>query len=331
MTRLATPWALALLPLAIAAVWLLLRRMRSGGPRIDFPGAASLAKLPVSPWARLERLLPWLRGGALGLAIVALARPQSGASLTTVASNGIDIVIALDVSGSMRCEDTRTHNRLSVAKECISRFVEGRPDDRLGIVAFASSAATRCPLTLDHEMLLRFVEELDFAPPGEDRTALGMGLATAVNRMRSSKAKSKVVVLVTDGRNNAGQLGPESAAEAARALGLKVYTIGVGSEGEVPCLIDDPQGGRRYVQVQADLDEELMRKIAATTGARYFRAADAEGFAAAFKEIDALEKTEMESRVRVLYTERFAAALFPAGLLLGLELLLAGTRLRRIP
>lgn len=326
-----SPWLLALLPLAAGAIWLLIRRSQSGGPRIDFPAAAELARLPVSPWARLERILPWLRGAALALVIVALSRPQSGSALTTLSSNGVDIVIAIDISGSMRCEDSRPKNRLSVAKACIARFVEGRPDDRLGLVAFGSVAATRCPLTLDHDMLLKFVSELDFAPPGEDRTALGMGLATGVNRMRSSKAKSKVVVLVTDGRNNAGQLGPESAAEAARALGLKVYTIGVGSEGEVPCLVDDPQVGRRYVQIRADFDEELLRKIAQATGARYFRAADADGFAAAFKEIDALEKTEVESRVRVLYTERFMEALVPAGLLLGLELLLLGTRLRRIP
>jgi Ca-activated chloride channel family protein len=209
--------------------------------------------------------------------------------------------------------------------------VDGRPEDRFGVVTFGSLVTTRCPLTLDHEMLLRFVDEMDFAPPGEDRTALGMGLATAVNRMRASKAKSKVVVLVTDGKSNAGQLGPDSAAEAARALGFKVYTIGVGSEGEVPCLVEDPQGGRHYVQVQADLDEDLLRKIAESTGARFFRAADADGFKRAFAEIDGLEKTETESRVRILYTEKFAEALLPAGLLLGLELLLAGTRLRRIP
>lgn len=331
MTRLATPWALLLLPLAGVAVWLLTRRMRSGGPRIAFPDVTGLAALPVSSWVRLERMLPWLRGGAIALAIVALARPQAGSALTTVSSNGVDIVIALDVSGSMRCEDTRPKSRLLVAKECIARFVAGRPEDRLGVVVFGSVATTRCPLTLDHDMLMRFVEDLDFAPPGEDRTALGMGLATAVNRMRASKAKSKVVVLVTDGRNNAGQLGPESAAEAARALGFKVYTIGVGSQGEVPCLVNDPQVGRRYVQVQADFDEDLLRKIAESTGARYFRATDADGFAKVFSEIDALEKTEMESRVRILYTEKFMQALLPAGILLGLELLLAGTRLRRIP
>ncbi len=329
--RLATPWLLALLPLAGVAVFLLHRRLRSGGPRIDFPDAAGLARLPVSPWVTIERMVPWLRGGAIALAVVALARPQAGSSITTVSSNGVDIVIALDISGSMRCEDTRNKNRLVVAKECLKRFIAGRPEDRLGVIVFGSVATTRCPLTLDHDMLGQFVEAIDFAPPGEDRTALGMGLATAVNRVRKSTAKSKVVVLVTDGRNNSGQLGPESAAEAARALGVKVYTIGVGSEGEVPCLVDDPQGGRRYIKVQADLDEALMKKIAASTGARYFRAEDEDGFAAAFTEIDALEKTERESRVRMLYTEKFMQALVPAGLLLALELLLAGTRLRRIP
>ena len=332
MTRLASPWLLALLPLAGVAVWLMSRRMKAGGPRIAFPSAASLASLPQSPWIALERLLPWLRGGAIALAVLALARPQAGSALTTISSNGVDIVVALDISGSMRCEDTRTRNRLMVAKECISRFVDGRPEDRLGVVAFGSVATTRAPLTLDHEMLQRFVDEIDFAPPGEDRTALGMGLATGVNRMRASNAKSKVVVLVTDGRNNAGQLGPETAAEAARALGIKVYTIGVGSEGEVPCLVDDPQGGgRHYVRIQADLDEALLGKIAESTGGRYFRATDAGGMAQAFKEIDGLEKTERESRVRMVYSEKFMLALFPAGLLLALELALAGTRLRRIP
>lgn len=331
MSRLATPWALTLLPLAAIAAWLLIRRLRAGGPRIAFPDAAGVGGLPQSPWVRLEGLLPWLRAAAIVLVVVALARPQSGSALTTVSTEGVDIVIALDISGSMRCEDTRPRNRLSVAKDCISRFVAGRPEDRIGVVAFGSVATTRCPLTLDHDMLQRFVDEIDFAPPGEDRTALGMGLATAVNRMRASKAKSKVVVLVTDGRNNSGQLGPESAGEAARALGYKVYTIGVGSQGPVQCAVDDPRVGRQYVQVEADLDEELLGKIASTTGGRYFRAADASGFAKAFQEIDALEKTETQSRVRILYSEKFMQALVPAGLLLGLELLLAGTRLRRIP
>jgi Ca-activated chloride channel family protein len=329
--RLATPWALLLLPAAGAVVWLVLRRLRRFGPRIAFPDVERIANLPVSPWIRLERMLPWLRGAVLGLTVLALARPQSGASVTTVSSKGVDILIALDISGSMRCEDTPRRNRLVAAKESIARFVEGRPNDRLGLVAFGSVATTRCPLTLDHDLLQRLVEDLEFAPPGEDRTALGMGLATAVNRMRSSDAKSKVVVLVTDGRNNAGQVGPEAAAAAAGALGLRIYSIGVGSRGEVQCLIDDPRGGRQYVPMQADLDDELLTRISTGSGGRYFRATDAEGMAEAFREIDGLERTEMESRMRTLYTERFAEALAPAGLLLVLELLLAGTRLRRIP
>jgi Ca-activated chloride channel homolog len=331
VTRLATPWALAALPLAAVAAWVLLRRLRQGGPRIAFPDVEGIARLPVSPWVHLARLLPWLRGAALALVVFALARPQSGASVTTVSSMGVDIVIVLDISGSMRCEDTPRRNRLTVAKGCIARFIDGRPDDRLGLVGFGSVATTRCPLTLDHEMLQRLVDELDFAPPGEDRTALGMGLATSVNRMRSSQAKSKVVVLVTDGRSNAGQVGPEAAAAAAQALGIKVYTIGVGSEGEVPCLVDDPRGGRRYVTITADLDEDLLGRIAGSTGGRYFRATDASGMETAFREIDRLERTEMESRVRMLYTEKFGFILLPAAGLLALELVLAGSRLRRIP
>ena len=331
MTRLATPWALALLPLAGLAVWWLVRRRRAGDPRVPFPGAGALATLPRSPWAPLDAALPWMRGGAVALVIVALARPQSGSSLSTISSEGIDFVIALDISGSMRCEDTRPRNRLSVARGCIKRFVEGRPSDRVGLVTFATVATTRCPLTLDHELLEQFVEQVDFAPQGEDATAIGMGLGSALNRIRGSKAKSKVVVLVTDGRNNTGQIGPEAAADAARAMGVKLYTIGIGSEGNVPCLIDDPRLGRRYVTVQADLDEDLLKQMASSTGGRYWRAADAKGLEEAFHEIDRLEKSRIDSALRVLYSERFFWALAPAGILLALELLLSGTRLRRLP
>jgi Ca-activated chloride channel family protein len=331
MTRLATPWALALLPVAAAGIWWLGRRRMRIDPRLSFPAAAMFGAIPASSWARLEAALPWARGIVLALVVIALARPQAGASLTTVSSEGIDIVIALDISGSMRCEDTRGSNRLIVAKESIDRFVAGRPSDRIGLVNFASAAGTRCPLTLDHEMLTQFVEQIDFAPQGEDRTALGMGLASAVNRLRASKAKSKLVVLVTDGRNNSGQIGPEAAGEAAKTLGVKVDTIGVGSEGPVPCPIDDPRGGRHYVTVQNDLDMDLLQRLASSTGGRAWRAADAKGLEQAFKDIDALEKTTIESRIRVLYSERFAGVLIAAGALLGLELLLAETRLRRLP
>jgi Ca-activated chloride channel family protein len=331
MSRLATPWALALLPLAALSVWWLLRRAEKRDARLAFPSLHAIAGIAPSPWAQLARVLPWLRGAAIVLAIVALARPQAGASLTTVSTEGVDIVVALDVSGSMRCEDERSRPRLSVAKQCLDRFIEGRPSDRIGLVSFATLAATRCPLTLDHDMLRDFVGSIEFAPSGEDQTAIGMGLGTALNRLRSSKAKSKVVVLLTDGRNNAGQVGPEAAAEAARSLGIKLYTIGVGSRGPVPCLVDTPDGGRTYVRVEADLDEDLLKAMAESTGGRSFRATDSDGLAAAFHEIDSLEKTSIESRVRVLYTEKFPLLLAPAALILGLELFLAATRLRRIP
>jgi len=331
MHRLATPWALALLPLAGLAVWWLHRRAAAKDARLAFPSLHAVAGVAPSPWAHLARALPWLRGGAIVLAVAALARPQAGASLTTVSTEGVDIVVALDVSGSMRCEDEPSRPRLDVAKERLDAFVAGRPSDRIGLVTFATLAATRCPLTLDHDMLRDFVGGIDFAPTGEDQTAIGMGLGTALNRLRTSKAKSKVVVLLTDGRNNAGQVGPEAAAEAARSLGVKLYTIGVGSRGPVRCRVDTPQGGKGYVRVEADLDEDLLESMAKPTGGRSFRATDAAGLSSAFREIDALEKTSIESRVRVLYTEKFPLLLAPAALLLSLELFLAATRLRRIP
>jgi Ca-activated chloride channel family protein len=271
-----------------------------------------------------------MRGAALLLLVVALARPQSGTSLTTVATEGVDIVVALDASGSMRAEDFAPLNRLEVAKRTVAEFVARRPDDRIGLVVFAGLATTRCPLTVDHPMLLQFLDEVEFAARDEDGTAIGLGLATAVARLRGSPARGRVVVLLTDGRNNRGQIGPETAAEMAHALGIRVHTIGVGTEGEARVPVDTPFG-RRYDVQRLDLDEDLLRAVAERCGGRYFRAQDALGLKEVFAAIDALETTRRESRQRVLYTERFAVALFPAAILLGLERLLAATRLRRIP
>jgi len=256
-----------------------------------------------------------------------MARPQAGSRIETISTFGVDIVVALDVSSSMSAEDFRPRNRLEVAKRTVERFIDGRSNDRVGLVVFAGLAVTRCPLTQDHAMLKQFLSEVDFAPTDQDGTALGMGLAAAVNRLRDSDARSKVVVLVTDGRNNQGQIGPQAAAEAARAMGIKVYAVGVGTEGEAPV----PVGGGRYVLQRVELDEPLLREIAELTGGEYFRAADAEALATVFARIDELEATEIESRVRVLYTELFHLALLPGLALLGLERLLLATRLRRIP
>lgn len=330
MFRFASVWLLCLGAPALAAAWLLARRRRRGDARLALPGAAARLRIGTSPWQQLERTLPWLRALVLLLVVLALARPQAGTRLETVSSYGVDIVIGLDVSSSMKAEDF-PGNRLAEAKRVVERFVAGRPTDRIGLVIFAGLAVTRCPLTLDHGMLLQFLDEVDFAPADQDGTALGMGLAAGVNRLRKSDARSKVVVLVTDGRNNRGQIGPQAAAEAARAVGVRVYPVGVGTEGEAPVPVDRGPLGTRYAMQRVDLDEPLLREIAEQTSGRYFRATDAEGLAEVFRTIDELEQTEIESQVRVLHTELFAYALWPALVLLGLERLLLGTRLKRIP
>lgn len=329
--RFAAPWILALLPLAAAAGWMLARRRSRWDARLPLPRAADLEGIGATAWTRLEAARPWARGIALSLVVVALARPQSGSRQETVFTEGVDIVVALDVSGSMRCEDFQPRNRLEVARSTVGDFVEGRPTDRIGLVTFSAIAATRCPPTVDHEMLRQLLEGVDFTAPEDDGTAIGLGLATAVNRLRTSPAKSKVAVLVTDGRNNRGHVAPEDAAEAARAVGVRVYTVGVGTEGEAPYPIEDGLLGKRYVMVREDLDEDLLRRIASVTDGRYFRATDPEGLRRVFDTIDGLEKVRIESRVRVLYTELFPWAFLPAAILLGCEALLAGTRLRRIP
>jgi Ca-activated chloride channel family protein len=327
MFRFAGAWALALLPPVLAAAWLLARRRRRGDARLMLPSAGLHMRRAISPWQRLEPLLPWLRALALSLLVLALARPQSGTRIETISTFGVDIVIALDVSSSMSAEDFRPRNRLEVAKKTVERFVAGRPNDRLGLVVFAALAVTRCPLTQDHAVLEQFLAEVGFAPTDQDGTALGMGLAAAVNRLRESDARSRVVVLVTDGRNNQGQIGPEAAAEAARSLGIKVYPVGVGTEGEAPV----PIGGGRYVLQKIELDEPLLRRVAERTGGEYFRATDADALARVFSRIDELETTEIESRVRLLYAELFHLALLPGLLILALERLVQATRLRRIP
>ncbi len=328
--RFASPWVFALAPVVLAAAWLLARRRQRGDARLILPGAGVRIRSGTSPWQRLERGLPWLRGLILLLVVSALARPQAGARLETVSSYGVDIVIALDVSSSMKAMDF-PGNRLAEAKRVVERFIAGRPTDRIGLVIFAGLAVTRCPLTLDHRMLGQFLKEVDFAPADQDGTALGMGLAAAVNRLRKSEARSKVVVLVTDGRNNRGLIGPQAAAQAARALGVKVYPVGVGTQGEAPVPVDRGPLGIEYVMQREELDEPLLREISEATEGRYFRATDAPGLAQVFGVIDSLEQTEVESQVRLLHTELFHLALLPALALLALERLLLGTRLKRIP
>jgi Ca-activated chloride channel family protein len=245
-------------------------------------------------------------------------------------TRGIDIMMVLDNSTSMAAEDLRPNNRLAVAKESVAAFIQGRKNDRIGLVVFAGRGYTACPLTLDTDVLLGLLSDVHLAEKDEG-TAVGMGLSLGLNRLRGSDAKSKVVVLLTDGRNNRGEIDPMTAASLAATLGIKVYTVGVGTRGEVPYPVEDPFLGKRYVYLRADLDEDTLQAIASQTGGRYFRATDHDSLVEIFREIDALEKTDIKVRHYSRWSELFPWLAWPALAFLALEAGLAHTKLRRLP
>jgi len=266
---------------------------------------------------------------ALAAFIVAFARPQTGVTGEDVFTEGIDIVLALDISSSMLAEDLEP-NRIEAAKAVAANFVRGRRNDRVGLVVFAGEAFTQAPLTLDYDVIATLLGELQVGMI-EDGTAIGMGLATAVKRLEESEAESKVVVLLTDGRNNRGEIDPSTAAQMAQALGVRVYTIGAGTRGTARIPVDDPVFGRRYVPMRVELDDEVLEETARLTGGRYFRATDTESLQNIYAEIDELERTEIEVEQFTRYGELFH---IPLGVGLGLvvlELALGGTVLRKIP
>lgn len=313
-------WFLAL-PLALAAPWI------GRSPSLAWPSLATTRARHT--WRTLLAPLPRVLASiALGLLVVALARPQRVDRETVVESEGIDIMLALDTSGSMEQADYtldgRRANRLTVAKEVIGRFVEGRPYDRVGLVVFGEQAFTQVPLTLDHEALVGFLSQVELGMAGERATAVGDGLAVSTKRLKELEAPSKVVVLVTDGRNNAGQITPLQAAQAAKALGVRVYTIGVGSE-------DSGGGFGGLFRGRSDLDERSLQAIAATTGGRYFRAANTRALEEVYATIDELEKTTAEVKEFVFREERYKPWLIWGLCLLLLQAVLGETVLRRLP
>ncbi len=284
--------------------------------------------------SRLGRILLRLRWIALACLIVALARPQFGEGEAAVRASGIDIAVALDLSGSMASEDFELQgqrvNRLEIAKDVLERFIAKRSNDRIGIVAFAGRAYIAGPLTLDHDFLLENLERLQLNTI-EDGTAIGSALTAALNRLRDLQSKSKIVILMTDGQNNAGQVPPLTAADAARTLGVKVYTIGVGTRGTAPYPQIDPFGRKVYVQLPVDIDEATLSEIAKKTGGKYYRADKSETLRAIYAEIDQLERTEVEMKKFQRYRELFAWVALPGLVFLLLEVILANTVWRKLP
>jgi Ca-activated chloride channel family protein len=330
--RLASPWWLLL----IGVLPLLWRSLdaRARRPAVRFPTLAVLQAVSRGGDRRRRLVLGALRSAVVVLVAFAMARPQAGSAATQVHREGVDVVLAVDVSGSMLAEDFELPNgrasRLDVVKAAVKDFVTARAEDRVGLVLFGARAYTQCPLTLDHGWLL---QNLDRAQVGmiEDGTAIGAGLATAVNRLRASTAKSKFVVLLTDGQQNAGRITPQTAAEAAAALGIKVYTVGAGTRGMAPFPVRDLFGNKVYRAMPVDIDEDTLKEVASTTGARYFRATDTKSLRDVYAEIDQTEKTSFEAPEYSDYRELYPWALWPALALLCVELVLADTRLRKIP
>jgi len=304
------------------------RRVKVGS--IRFSDLGTVKKIRRSLSLRLRHSLIVLRVLAVSLLILAMARPQAGKKGEEILTEGVDIILALDVSSSMKAEDFKPRNRLHVAKQVVADFIKGRKNDRLGMVVFAAKSFTQCPLTLDYGILLNFLDQIDIGMI-EDGTAIGMALATCVNRLRDSDAKSKIVILLTDGINNRGEIDPITAAKAAKAVGVKIYTIGAGKRGSALYPVDDPIFGKRYVRMPVEIDEKTLREIARSTEGRYYRATDGEALAKIYEEIGEMEKTEIKSREYIRYTELFWYFLLPAMIFLGGGVVLANTRFRKIP
>jgi Ca-activated chloride channel family protein len=324
------PWLLLLLLLLPAWLWWERRTASRGGLKFS-----SVAGAAASFWSNVgPMLLLSLRGATLALCVVALARPQVGKSESRFRTEGIDIVLAVDVSGSMLAMDFEVNgqpvDRISIVKQVVKEFVNARPNDRVGMVAFAGRAYVASPLTLDHDWLERNLDRIKVGLI-EDGTALGSGLGTAVNRLRGTKAKSRVVILLTDGVNNVWRVQPMDAAKAAKEFGVRIYTIGAGTQGVAPMPVY--MGGQiaGYRNMPVEIDEGLLRQIAELTGGQYFRATDTDSLREIYQQIDKLEKHEIEAVKYEDWRELFPWFLVPGLGCLLMAVTLGHTRLRRLP
>jgi len=332
MIRLLHPeflWLLAfLVPLAL---W---RGRKGSVAAVEYSSAETARAAARQTRSKPGRWLVALRLLTAALIILGLARPQWGEGKSEVQASGVDIMLAVDVSGSMEAMDFtlggERASRLEVVKSVVAQFIEARPSDRIGLVAFAGGPYLVSPLTLDHDWLKQNLDRLQIGLI-EDGTAIGSGLATSVNRLRDQPSKSRIVVLLTDGQNNAGKVLPATAAEAAKAMGVKVYTIAAGAEGEAPMPVKDQFGRKQVVMAKVDVDEQTLKKIADETGGKFFRATDTDSLKGIYREIDRMEKTTHTVKKFEQYRELFAFAVIPALMSLGVGLGLEQTRLRRLP
>jgi Ca-activated chloride channel family protein len=328
----AHPWVLPLLLLVPLIAFLRGRKGREAA--IQYSGISLFGPLARGRKVQPGGWLSALRYLALICLLVALARPQKVDSSTQVQESGIDMMLAIDLSPSMQAldfhKDGQDISRVEVVRETVSDFIQARPNDRIGMVAFAGSAYLMSPLTLDHDWLLQNVDRLQVGLAG-DATAIGSAIATCANRLRDQPSKSKIIVLLTDGANNAGRITPYAAAEAAHALGIKIYTIGAGSADMAKFPQRDGFGHINYIMIPVDIDEGALQKIADITGGKFYRATDIETLQRVYKEINELETSKVAVKHFEHTREYFAWALFPGLAFLGLEIALANTRWRRLP
>ena len=332
MTRFLQPewfWALGLLPLVM--LW---RGRRGPVAAIQYSDVGLARAVARRSRSRIGNWVWLLTVFAAVLMIAGLARPQRGHSRTEVTANGIDIVLGLDVSGSMQAldflVDDQRVNRLEVVKSVVGKFIDERPNDRIGLIAFAGSPYLVSPITLDHDWLQQNLERVAIGGV-DDGTAIGSAIAAGVNRLRTTPAKSKVVILLTDGMNNTGKISPLAAAEAAKALGVKVYTIGVGVRGKAPVPVRDEAGNMRLVMAPVDVDEKTLQSVADLTGGKFYRATDTDSLKKIYEQINRLETSAQTVQKFENYDELYPWALIPALAILGLGFVLQQTRYRRLP
>lgn len=279
-----------------------------------------IGKVPETFKVKIFKAMPYIWILSMVLMVFTLAEPVKKREYEEIITQGIDIILTLDSSGSMLSEDFKPKNRLNVAKEVVKEFIEGRRGDRLGLVVFSADAITQCPLTTDYNVLLQTLEKVEIGML-EDGTAIGNGLSLSVARLKNSKAKSKVIILLTDGQNNRGEISPLTAMEIAKTYKIKVYTIGVGTKGYAMMPVEDPIFGKRYVQVPVNIDEELLQRIAQETGAKYFRATDPEKLKEIYKSIDQMEKSEVKTKKYVIYKTKYIYTLMVSFILFSVWLI----------